>query len=142
MFPSDAIRREKLKQRRVSEILFEISALAQILGIDFRHWQAVLAKVPRKFKECGVLFAHAVENANGAESFVFQPYELSPGPAELALQRPDPRNWRVEMLFKKLLKNVDQDAKPSWEKNGPVPFPSAACSRTISPLQTFVHSAK
>ena len=44
MFFAGAIFREKLKKRRVSEILFEISALAQILRINFRHRQSVRRK--------------------------------------------------------------------------------------------------
>ena len=48
LFPV-AILRKKFEQRRVAKILFEISALIQIFGIDLRHGQAMLAKVPGEF---------------------------------------------------------------------------------------------
>ena len=45
-----AVLRQKLKQRGVAQIFFEVSALAQILGINFRHRQPVPAKVPGRIR--------------------------------------------------------------------------------------------
>ena len=53
--------RKKLKQRRVAQILFEIGAVIQILGIDLRHRQTMPAKMPGEFQEGRVLFAHVVQ---------------------------------------------------------------------------------
>ena len=64
-----AMSREKLKKRGVAQIFFEISAVAQILGINFRHRQTVPAKMPGKFEEGDILFAHVIENANRADAF-------------------------------------------------------------------------
>ena len=63
-----AIVGEKLKKRGAAEVFFEISAVAQIFGINFRHRQTVPAKVPGKFEESDILFAYVVENADRAES--------------------------------------------------------------------------
>ena len=75
------ILRQKLKERSVAEVLFEIGALIQILAIDFGHRQAMLAKVSGKFEEGGILFAHAVENADGAGL---------PPPVRRMILRPEP----------------------------------------------------
>ena len=110
MFPPAAIRREKFKQRRVAEILFEISALAQVFGIDFRHWQAMPAKMPRKFKERDVLFAHVIENANGADRGSRcgggKADDLAAGAAQLTLQRLDPIRGKVKMPLEQLAQNI------------------------------------
>ena len=56
--------REKLKERRVAQVFFEISAVVQVFRINFRNWQAVPAKMAGKFKESDVLFADVIQNAN------------------------------------------------------------------------------
>ena len=82
-----AICREKLKKRGVPEIFFEISALAQILRVNFRHRQSVLAKMPGKFEKRDVFFAHVIQNANRAVAFAGEADDLSPRTAELAVER-------------------------------------------------------
>ena len=57
---ADTMLREKLKKRRVPQVFFEISAVAQIFRINFRHRQTVPAKMPGKFQESDVLFAYVV----------------------------------------------------------------------------------
>ena len=92
--------REKLKKRRVPQVFFEISAVAQIFRINFRHRQTVPAKMPGEFEESNVLFAYVIQNANRAEFFAGQPDDIASRPAELALQRLHPSDGRVEMLLK------------------------------------------
>ena len=87
---ADPMFREKLKKRRVPQVFFEISAVAQIFRINFRHRQTVPAKMPGKFEESDVLFAHVIQNANGAELFAGKPDDFAPRTAELALQRLHP----------------------------------------------------
>ena len=58
---------KKLKKRGVAQILFEIGAWFKSSRINFRHGQAVAAKVPGKFEEGDILFAHVIQNANRAE---------------------------------------------------------------------------
>ena len=58
--------REKLEERRVAQVFFEISALVQIFRVDFRHGQTVLAKMPGELQEGDVFFAHVIQNANRA----------------------------------------------------------------------------
>ena len=60
--------REKLEQRRVAEVFFEIGALAQIFAIDFRHGQSMPPEVPGEFEKRDVFFTHVVQDANGARS--------------------------------------------------------------------------
>ena len=79
-----AIFREKLKECCVSEIFFEISALAQILRINFRHRQTVPAKMAGKFEESDVFFAHVVQNANRAVFSLRQ---------SRIIFRPEPPSW-------------------------------------------------
>ena len=85
-----AVFREKLKERRVSQVFFEIGAVIQIFRVNLRHRQAVPAKMLGEFEESGVFFAHAIKNADGAHFFARKPYDLAPRPAELALQRLHP----------------------------------------------------
>ncbi len=98
------ILRQKLEERRVAEVFFEIGAVVQIFAIDFRHGQTMPAKMPGKFKKGDVLFAHVVQNADRAESAAGQPDDLAPRAAELALQRLHLLGRRVEMLLKKLFR--------------------------------------
>ena len=69
MVAARAMLREELKQRGVPQVFFQISALVQIFGIDFRHRQAVPAEMPGKLQERDVLFAHVVQNADNALAF-------------------------------------------------------------------------
>ena len=106
-----AIVREKLKKRRVAKVFFEISAVAQIFGVNLRHRQTVPAKMPGKFEEGDVLFAHVIQNANRAELLSL---------ASRMILRPEPPSWpcsgcspldrRVEMLLEKLFENVHNHA--------------------------------
>ena len=98
--------REKLKERRVPQVFFEIRAVAQIFRVNIRHRQSVPAKMPGKLKERDVLFAYVVQNSNGAELLTGQPDDFTPRTAELALKWLHPSDRRVEMLLEEFLENV------------------------------------
>ena len=100
--------REKFKKRGAAKVLFEISAVAQIFGINFRHRQTVPAKMPGKFEEGDILFAHVIENANRAEFVARKPDDLAARTAELALQRLHSLDRGVEMLLKKSFENFHE----------------------------------
>ena len=97
--------REKLEERGVTQVFLEISALVQILRINFRHRQTVPAKMPRKLEERDVLFAYVIQNANRAAFLVGKPDDVPSRAAQLALQRLDSPSRNAEMLLKKLLEN-------------------------------------
>ena len=80
---ASTIVREKLKKCCVPKIFFEISALAQILSINFRHRQPVPAKMPGKFEEGDIFFPHIIQNADRTEFFV----------ASRTILRPEPPSW-------------------------------------------------
>ena len=84
MFSPCAILHQKLKQRGVAQVFLEISAVAQIFGIDLRDGKAVAAKMPGEFQERDVLFAHVIENADRA---------LTCPPASRTMMRPEPPSW-------------------------------------------------
>src|SRR6202158_2083283 len=91
---------EELKKRGAAKVFFEIRTVAQIFGINFRHRQTAASKVPGKFEEGNILFAHVIQDANGADFFAGQPDDLATRTAELPLQRLHPLDWRVDMLLK------------------------------------------
>ena len=64
-----AIFGKEFEKRGVAEVFFEIRALAEIFGVNFRDGQAVAAKMFGEFEEGGVFFADTVENADGAGFF-------------------------------------------------------------------------
>ena len=64
--------------------------------------------MPGEFEESGVLFAHIVEDADGAGLFAGQSDDLAPGAAELPLQRLHLRDRRVEMLLEEMVENVHE----------------------------------
>lgn len=107
-----AIFREKVEKNRVAEIFFQISAVFEIFGINFRDRQAVFAEVARECEEGKILFANAVENADGADLFVGQANDFSAGTAELPLQRLDARGSGMEMLLEEFLKGVHKREYP------------------------------
>ncbi len=78
---------KKLKKRCIPQVLFEVSSMIQIFGIDFWYGQTVLAKMPREFEERDVLLAHIVQNSDGGDLPARQPYNFAPRAAELPLQR-------------------------------------------------------
>jgi hypothetical protein len=65
--------------------------------------------MPGKLQKSDVLFRHPVQNPNRAEFVRRKPDDLSPRPAELALQWLQRLGRNVEMLVKKLLENVHVD---------------------------------
>jgi len=102
-----AILREELEERGVAEILFEVSASIEILGVDFGDRKAVTAKVLRESEEGGVFFADVVEDADGGGLVVGETNDSAAGAAEFALQRDDLRGGRAEMAREERFEDVD-----------------------------------
>ncbi len=92
--------REKLKQRGVPQIFFEISAMGQVFGKNLRYRQTVPAKMPGEFEESDILFAPSIENANCRKRSAGKTDDLAARSAELATQRLYPLDQRVEMSLK------------------------------------------
>jgi hypothetical protein len=59
-----------------------------------------------EFEEGGVLFADAVENADGAVFFIGEADDFATGAAEFTLERGDALGRRVEMLLEEFFENV------------------------------------
>src|SRR6266849_3642798 len=113
-----AVLQEKLKKRGVSEVFFEIRAVAQIFRINFRDRQAVAAKMSGKFEEGDVFFAHAIQNADGAAFSAGKADDLAPRTAELALEGLHPLDGGAEMLFKKPFENIHEYDSPRFPFDG------------------------
>ena len=65
-------------------------------------------KMPGKFEERDILFAHVIENANRSNAFVRKPDDLSPRSAELALQGLHQFGRGVKMPLKKSLQDFHE----------------------------------
>jgi hypothetical protein len=98
--------RKKLEERDVAEVFFEIGAVGEVFGVDFRHGEAVAAKMFGEGEEGGVLFADAVEDANGGGFFVRKADDFAAGTPEFSLEREDMLGRSVEMLLEELFENV------------------------------------
>ena len=90
---------EEFEERGVAEVFFEVGALAQILRVDLRHRQSVTAKMAGELKKGDVLFAHGVENADGAVAAAGEPDDDASRAAELALKRLHAFGRQMEMLL-------------------------------------------
>src|SRR5215469_4496199 len=53
--------RQKFEKRRVTQILFEVSALIEVLGVDLRDGQPMLAEVAGELEECDVFFPNTIK---------------------------------------------------------------------------------
>ncbi len=82
--------------------------MGEVFGVNFRNGKTVAAKMFGEFEEGDVLFADAVQNADGAVFFVGEPDDLAAGTAQLALQRHDALGRCVEMLLEKFFENVHE----------------------------------
>src|SRR5712664_4311035 len=85
--PASTVFREEFEKRGVAEVFLEISAVAQVFGVNFRHRQAVAAKMLGKFEKGDVLFSDGVQDADGGDVFVGETDDLAAGTAELALEQ-------------------------------------------------------
>src|SRR5712664_1577576 len=85
----------------------------------------MFAKMLGEFQEGGVLFAHAIQNANGAGALVGKADDLAPRAAKFAVQRLHPLHRPVKMLLKQPVQNVHRGfpASRSNESEATV-FPS------------------
>ncbi len=109
---------EELEERGVAEVFFEISAVAEVFGVNFRNGKTVATKVFGEFEESGVFFTDAVENADGAFFLARETDDLAAGTAELALERHNAL-WRsVEMLLEELFENVQGHWFQPFRANG------------------------
>src|SRR5216683_1467373 len=109
---------EELEERGVAKVFFEISAVAEVFGVNFRNGKAVATKVFGEFEESGVFFTDAVENADGAFFLACETDDLAAGTAEFALERHDAL-WRcVEMLLEELFENVQGHWFQPFRANG------------------------
>src|SRR5258708_28130950 len=68
---------EEFEKGGVAEVFLEIRAVVEIFGVNFRNRKAVATKMFGKFKEGGVFFADAVENADGMIIFVGEPDDFA-----------------------------------------------------------------
>jgi len=104
---SDAFARpvlgEEFEERSIAEVFFEIGAVVESFGVNFRNGKAVTAKMFGEFEEGGIFFADAVENADRTVFFVDEPDDFSARAAEFALQRQDALWRRVEVLLEEVL---------------------------------------
>src|SRR6516162_6437719 len=101
-----AILTEKFEQSSIAKVFFKISAVVEVLGVDFRNRQAVPAKMPGEGEEGDILFAAAVKNANRGDAVVGKADDFAARAAEFTLQRLNARGRCVEMLLEKGLKNI------------------------------------
>ena len=102
------IGREKLKQRGIAEIFFEIGAMSEVVGVDLGHRQTMFAKVTRELDKGGILLANVVKNADGASALANQANDATSRTAELTLQRLNAHDWRAKMLLEKLSENIHE----------------------------------
>ena len=102
--------RQKLKQRGVAQVFFQISALRQIFRVNFRHRQARAgenaARIPGKRRS---LRARRSRMPMALNFSLDKPDDVTPRAAELALQRLHLLHRRVEMLLKEFFENVHEN---------------------------------
>ena len=109
---ASAIFREEVEKNRVAKVLFQIGAVCEIFGVNFRDGQAVFVKMAGKCKEGNVLFANAIENTDGAGALVGKADDLAAGTAELALERLNTHRGGVKMLLEEFLEDVHKQEYP------------------------------
>ena len=103
-----AIGAEKFEERGVAQILFNVSAASQILGIDLGDGQAMAAKMPGELEKGKVLFAHGVENADGGVARAGKADDIASRAAQLALKRLHAFSRRMKVLLEEAFKNVHE----------------------------------
>lgn len=94
-----AIPCEEFVERGVAEVFFEIGAVVEIFGVDFRDREGMAAKMFGEFHEGEVFFADAVEDADGAVLFGGEAEDFAARAAEVALERLDARGRGVEVAL-------------------------------------------
>ena len=87
--------------------------MVEVLGVDFRHGQAMTVKMFGKFEEGDIFFATAVENADGAGGIVRETDDFAAGTSQVTLKRLYAGGSRVKMPFEKPFKNVHGHGLPS-----------------------------
>jgi len=94
-----AIFGEEFEESGVAKVFFEIGAVVEVFGIDFRDGQAMAAEMFGEFEEGDVFFTDVVEDADGLVFFVGEADDFAAGAPEIALERGDALGRRVEMLL-------------------------------------------
>ena len=59
------MRGEKFEERRIAEVLLEVSIAREIFRVDGRNRQPVTTEVAGELKESDILFAHWIDDADG-----------------------------------------------------------------------------
>ena len=80
-----AVLGEEFEERGVAKVFFEIGAVVESFGVDFRNGKVVLAKMFGECEKGGVFLADAVKNANRADFCVSEPDDFAAGATEFAL---------------------------------------------------------
>jgi hypothetical protein len=99
--------REKFEERGVVEVFFEVGALVESFGVNFRNRKIVAAKVFGEGEEGGVFFPHAIENADSADGAGGEADDFAARTAEFALEGLDAFDGAVEVVFEERFENVD-----------------------------------
>lgn len=102
-----AIFGEKLEERGVAEIFFEIGTVVEIFGVDFGDGEIVFAKMFGEGEEGGVFFADVVEDADGGARACGETDNLAAGAAEFALKGSNTLDGGVEVLLEERFEDVD-----------------------------------
>src|ERR1035437_9385107 len=103
-----AITHQKIEERGVAEVLFEVCVVVEVLRINLRDRQAAAAKMPRELQERDILFANGIENADGGFSSAGEADDGAAGGAKLALKRLYLLGGQPVMLFEKLFQNFHE----------------------------------
>jgi hypothetical protein len=101
-----ALAREELKQRGVSEVLFQIRAMRSIFRVNLGNREPVSVKVAGKRQKRSVLFGHIVANADGSVFGVGQAHNGSAGASQATLHRLHAQRPGTESLLEEPLQNV------------------------------------
>ena len=109
-----AIGNKKIKERGVAQVFFDVSALGQIIRINLRDRQPVLAKMAGKLEEGDILLAHGIENTDGGFPSAGKPDDGTPRGAELALKRLNHFGWQSVMLLEKPFQNFHESLSGRW----------------------------
>ena len=105
-----AMRAEKVEQRGVAQVFFEIRALLQIFGVNLRHRQSMAAEMPGKLQE-GDVSLRAPRSTTPMALTVRRPASrtmLRPEAPKLPLQGLHLLGRRAKMLLEKLLQDIHE----------------------------------
>lgn len=99
---------QKIKQRDVAQVLLEIGALFQLLGINLRNRQSLPPEIPGELKKCAILLVDCMRYANGAHASARQTHNNAARTAKLPLQRLHLFGRKSVVLFKQPFQYVHE----------------------------------